>query len=122
MNKYVCECCGGQIDPRTMQCEFCGTQYKKEKEEVFRIETFQGKIQTFKSAFDIPDEFLLHNPQEASEIAVHHVANQLAGMIAPYCEYMVADDPMRCQKQVRAIIKIVEPINKGLRIGGDDFE
>ena len=116
MKKYICECCGGQINPLTMQCEYCGTQYKKENEEVFRIETFQGKVQTFKSAYSISDEHLMRYPKEASEIALHHVANQLAQVIAPYCEYQVEDDPFSRQKRIYARIKIVEPMNKGLRI------
>lgn len=28
MEKYICECCGGSINPETMKCEFCGTYYK----------------------------------------------------------------------------------------------
>ena len=121
MKKYVCECCGGQINPRTMQCEYCGTQYKKENEEVFRIETFHGKVQTFQTAYSIPNEDLIRYPKEVSEIAVHQVANQLAQVIAPYCEYWVEDDPMRASKCIRSRIKIVEPMNKGLRIGGEDI-
>jgi hypothetical protein len=116
MNKYICECCGGQINPYTMKCEYCGTQYKNEDEKVFRIETFQSKVQTFKSVYNLPDEYLVRHPKEASEIAIHHVANQLADIIAPYCEYMVEDDPMCRQKRICARIKIVEPINKGLNI------
>ena len=120
MKKYICECCGGQINPLTMQCEYCGTQYKKESEEVFRIETFQGKVQTFQTAYSIPSEDLIRYPKEVSEIAVRHVANQLAQVIAPYCEYRVEDDPMRMAKRIYARIKIVEPMNKGLSIGGEE--
>ena len=116
MNKYVCDCCGGQINPYTMKCDYCGTQYKKENEQVFRIETFQGRVQTFKSAYNITDEYLVRHPKEASELAIRHVANQLADIIAPYCEYEVEDDPIIRQKRIYARIKIVEPMNKGLRI------
>jgi len=121
VNKYICECCGGQINPRTMQCEYCGTHYKKEDGQVLRIETFQGKVQTFKSALDIDDDYLIRYPKEASEIAIHQVANELASMIAPYCEYEIEDAPFRRQKRLHAMIKIVEPMNKGLRIGGNDI-
>lgn len=116
MKKYICECCGGQINPRTMQCEFCGTRYKEENETVYRIETFQGKVQTFKSVYNMPDEYLARYPKEASEIAIRHVTSQLADMIAPYCEYTVEDDPMRMGKRIYARIKLVEPMDKGLRL------
>lgn len=119
MDKYICECCGGKINPHTMTCEYCGTQYKKEDEKVFRIETFQVPVQTFKCAYDIPNEFIIRDPKSASLAVLNHLANELAEVIAPYCEYQIEDDPFRCQKRVRAQIKIIEPINKGLRIGGE---
>lgn len=114
MDKYTCECCGGHIDPYTMKCEYCGTQYKKENEQVYRIETYHANVQTFESVYNLPDEYLISHPKEASEIAIHHVANQLADIIAPYCEYAIEDDPFRRQKSIHARIKIVEPMNKGL--------
>ena len=85
-------------------------------EEVFRIETFQGKVQTFQTAYSITDEQLMRYPKEASEIAMHSVVNQLAQVIAPYCEYRVEDDPMRMGKRIYARIKLVEPMDKGLRL------
>lgn len=114
MNKYICECCGGHIEPITMKCEYCGTQYKKENEQVFRIETFRGRVQTFESAFSISNEELVRYPKEVSEIALRHVADQLAQVIAPYCEFRVEDNPMICSKRICARIKVVEPMNKGL--------
>ncbi len=114
MNKYICECCGGHIDPYTMKCEYCGTQYKKENDVVYRIETVHSRVQTFKCAYNIPDEYLINYPKESSEMAIRHVAGQLASMIAPYCEYTVEDDPLNHKKMIYARIKIVEPINKGI--------
>ena len=119
MEKYICECCGGQINPHTMKCEYCGTQYENKNERVFRIETFQSRVETFKCAYNVPNEMLHRYPKEASEVVIHHVANQLADMIAPYCEYTVENDPMTYQTRVYARIKIVEPVNKGLRMEGE---
>lgn len=34
MEKLICECCGGAINPISMQCEYCGTFYQGTKDGV----------------------------------------------------------------------------------------
>ena len=117
MDKYICECCGGQIDPHTMRCEYCGTQYEKNNENVYRIETFNSPVHTFESVYEIDDDVLSHySPQDISRIVMNRLSDQLAQIITPYCEYETVRDFRNFSHKVRARIKIVEPVKKGINV------
>lgn len=45
-NTYKCDCCGAPINPATMKCEYCGTQYQHRGGNIVRIETFRNPVHT----------------------------------------------------------------------------
>lgn len=95
MNNYICECCNGHIDPRTMTCEYCGTQYKREHDDsVIRIETYKNPIQVLKASASITDRMLREEPQKASEYAIRAMASKFAEIIAPYMVVQTSYDPV----------------------------
>lgn len=110
MDKYICQCCGGKINRNTMICEYCGTQYKKENNNVLRIEQYTAPVREFAARTAIPTQ-LSADPQEIMEIAIRHNASELAKIIAPYCEYSVEYDPLRAEHNVRSRIRLIKPIN-----------
>ena len=117
MYKYICECCGGHIDPHTMKCEYCGTQCEKHNENVYRIETFNSPVRTFESVYEIDDDMLSHcSSQDISRIVMNRLTDQLAQIITPYCEYETERDIRNFSYRVRARIKIVEPVNKEINV------
>ncbi len=118
MDKYICQCCGGKIDRETMTCEYCGTQYKKENDNVFRIEHCTLPVREVATCVNITDNYrMTHN--EIMEIAIHRAATDLAKAIAPFCEYSAEHDPATASTNIRARIRFV-PSAKG--IGGLFFD
>ena len=114
MDKYICQCCGGKINRITMTCEYCGTQYEQINNNVFRIERVKLPVREFAVRTVIPS--YISDPQEVAEIALHRTANELAKIIAPYCEYYRDYEPYLMQDRIQARIKLIQPINSG--IGG----
>ena len=112
MDKYKCSCCGGNINRATMTCEYCGTKYKEEYGNVFRIETFQNPVRTLASKTTVDTRLLYDNPKEYSEFAIKQLARSFAECIAPYMDVQCMHDPERCITTLEARIKVVEPINK----------
>lgn len=111
--KYVCSCCGGKINRATMTCEYCGTRYKEEYGNVFRVEIFQNPVRTLASRFVADDRYMLmNNPQEYSEYAIRTLARQFAESIAPFMELEYEHDPCMQRTILNARIKVVEPIHK----------
>lgn len=106
MEKYICECCGGHINPHTMKCEYCGTQYKKEHDNFIRIETFQNPVITLKSKVVIDR----HVPLEiASKVALEELTRELAKNLTPFLvvESFSHSDVM--EHEICGMIKIIKP-------------
>lgn len=114
-NKYICECCGGKVNPVTLTCEYCGTKYKRDYDaNVFRIETFQAPVDKFTCGV-VMDQRELHvlGPEKASEIAIHKIAEQMAEGLIPMIKYNVEYDPFGCCYNYRGEIRAIRPINGG---------
>ena len=111
MKKYVCECCGGQINPATMKCEYCGTQYKHDIENhVIRLETYTNPVDTFRAEVQYTNEELEITPLEIiSEYALKSLANKLSESIYNNMVVQHEYDPLTREHRVRGTIKIIKP-------------
>ena len=115
-NKYICECCGGKVNPVTLACEYCGTKYKQDYDtnSVFRIETFQAPVDKFacEVVMDQRDIYVL-GPEKASEIAIHKIAARMADGLIPMIKYNMEYDPICCGYKYHGEIRAIRPINGG---------
>ena len=111
MKKYVCECCGGQINPATMKCEYCGTQYKHDIEDhIIRFETYMNPVDTFRAEVQYTDEELKFVPLETvSEHAMRSLAGKLSESIANNMVVQHEYDPLTREHYVRGTIKMIRP-------------
>lgn len=110
IKKLICECCGGKINPKTYQCEYCGTCYKREHDEVLRIETYQNPCKVYESKIEISHEAIkAYGEEEVSKMAIRQLSRNLAEAIAPNMEMRTEYDPMYCQQRISARVRIVEP-------------
>ena len=111
---YICQCCGGRIDPLTMICDYCGAAYKKDHDNVIRIETFHNPVQTFSAQVAV-DPYLLRElgPEKASEVAMNQLVHELSKCIAPmmevYSDYRIDSGTY----VVNGRIKMVQPVHRG---------
>lgn len=110
MKKLICECCGAPINPKTYKCEYCGTQYKLETDEVIRVETFHNPIKVYKSKIEIPYEGIeAMGKEHTSKYAIHHLSRNLADAIAENMELHCSNDPFSRVQKITARVRIVEP-------------
>jgi hypothetical protein len=112
MNKYICDCCGGKINPATMECEYCGTHFKEDyiNDSVIRIETYRNPVETLAAATMIPDEMIKSlGPEKASEYAVHVLAKKLSEGIVPFMVLQSEFDPCRYHHKIEARVKLIVP-------------
>lgn len=111
-SKYQCTCCGGHIDPETMQCKYCGVQYEIENDWLrpIRIETFQMPIRTFKTQQIIAEEQARYlGMEKASQIAIESMARQLADAIAPMMKIEMNYNHFMQTREITGTVKVVEP-------------
>lgn len=109
MDKYICECCGGKINPRTLKCEYCDTEYKREGDDIIRIETFRNPVVPLKCGVSISREMLMNDPERTVRYVYGKIAEKLADSIMPYMIFENHDDVERCQTQIVGMIRVVNP-------------
>lgn len=110
MRELKCTNCGAPINPKTMRCEYCGTQYKIDNEQIVRIETFQNPCKVYKSQMIIPDEHVRAiGENEMSRIAIRQLSQNLADAIAENMELTYEHEPMSMAHRCTARVRIVEP-------------
>lgn len=116
-NTYKCDCCGAPINPATMKCEYCGTQYQHRGGNVVRIETFRNPVHTLAvenkiSMFDVK----ALGVEGATKAVMADMARQMAEALPAFMRIESAFDPATMYYRTRGTIKIVEPVR-----GNDDL-
>ena len=112
MNKYICPCCGGRINRASMTCEYCGTGFKNEHDNLIRIETFQNPVVTLGKSIMIDYRDFCMSPDQLSKYAIEKLAHGYAEVIAPYMDIESRFDPYNAAHILDARIKIVNPVHK----------
>ena len=114
MIKYICDCCGGKINPQTMECEYCGTQFREDflNDTVIRIETFKNPVETLKAAVVLPEEHVKAiGTEHASEFITKELSHKLSEGLAHYMVLENRFDPYRLVYVTSATVKVVVPKN-----------
>ncbi len=112
MEKYVCDCCGGTINPLTMTCEYCGTKYKRDDDwaKPIRIETYQNPVRTYTARVGIDAYDVRNNdPEIISRIAVEELSRELSKVIAPNMVIESQRDIRYGGYNIYGTIKVVTP-------------
>jgi hypothetical protein len=95
-----------------MTCEYCGTAFKEEHDNLIRIETFQNPVVTLGQSIRVNHLDFYENPEQMAELTIKRLANQFAEAIAPYMDLEYQFDPYTADHVLDARIKIVNPIHK----------
>lgn len=110
MEALICKNCGAAINPSTMKCEYCGTQYKRDHEQIIKVETYQNPCKVYKTQMMIPEEEIKHlGEEEIAKIAINTLSRNLAEAIKPNMEIHQEYDPMNMHQVITARVRIVEP-------------
>ena len=110
MEELKCKNRGAPINPHSLRCEYCGTQYKRDYDNVLRIETYQSFCRTYKSQINIPTETIrMIGEENASEIAIRKLSRNLAEAIAPNMEMRTEYNPCDMEQIITARVRIVDP-------------
>ena len=110
MRKYICECCGGTINTRTMKCEYCGCQYEDDGMKPVRVEMSYRPYKTLEARMAVSD-YLLDKigSDKVSELCVKELANKLAESIQPFIDIYVERDVRYLDTIVSGRIRVVYP-------------
>lgn len=117
MEKYICDCCNGHIDPATNKCEYCGTQYRLVDGHFIKIEDQDTKVRALTAECFVTDAVLtFNNEAKVADAVFKDIAYQLIDKILPYCEFESYHDVLNKKTTVKARLKVIDPARKGLQI------
>jgi hypothetical protein len=92
-----------------MTCEYCGTQYKEEANNLIRFETYRNPVQKLCVTTSFPEEAFKESPKEMAEYAIRHTAMKFAECIAPYMVMETNYDPECHARRIYGQIRVVVP-------------
>lgn len=111
LKALVCECCGGQIDRRTMRCKYCGTEYYVKDENVFRVETYNAPVKEMMAGMSIPREAVLNYGDEYRKFVLEKLSRKLADEMLDCMQVHSGYDPLTQEYVVKARVKAIVPVD-----------
>lgn len=114
MKALICKNCGGSINPKTLQCEYCGTQYQEEiTDNPIRhlvIQSCPADIKALGTKVSVSDDMMRNVPPERiAEFTMKEITRNLAEALAPFVKVETEHDPMMMVQVIRGSIRVVEP-------------
>lgn len=107
MKPYICPRCGGQVNRVKMICEYCGTQFREEYNEI-RVVTYNPLAHTLGANVTIPKELAVRSPREMSEYAIRKLSEEFASGIAQYMEVQTMAEPITDEVMFRARLRVLD--------------
>lgn len=108
---YICDRCGGHINRATMQCEYCGTRFREENDNVIRIETFRNPVREFSVKAVIPDYYVREMGCEtASRICMNELTKKMAECLPQLMNVRVEVIPTQNLVAATATLKGIVPV------------
>ena len=110
LKPMVCERCGGDIDRRTMRCQYCDTQYERKHEgtQINYVVERPG-IHRLRAEVRIADEMTRRDPEMATKIATDRLRNGIADGLLDYMKIYTNVDPMLMCQIIRGEVRVVDP-------------
>lgn len=110
MKNLTCSRCGGIINPKTYQCEYCGTYFEKPNNpemplRVLSVPTNVIPLQT-EVAFD-KDWFM--TSMDMGEYVYGTTADRLAHELVKYMDFKITENPPCNQVIAKGKVRVVLP-------------
>ena len=106
LKELTCKNCGGRINPATMTCEYCGTQYEERMDRIVFVSDRQAEV--LRAAVLINDEMIhLMGEETVSKYAIDEIALKLAEGLKKCMDVMVQERPELNSHEIRASVRVL---------------
>lgn len=106
----ICTQCGAPINRERMICEYCGTRYEKNGNDILRIEAYRKPPVTLEGYVAYPREAAFTIDSETlSKMMCGQLATKIADELAKYIDYAVQEDPISDHVTVRGRVRVLPP-------------
>lgn len=111
MIKYTCQCCGANISPHSLKCEYCGTEYKEDNYTLVRVQHYQAPIDTYRAGVTVTNLDLQTMGEKSGEIIADTLARRLTEVIKSNISINVRNMLEYNSQLFTGTIKVVKPIH-----------
>lgn len=109
LEALICPQCGGRINEATMQCEFCGTNFRSRAQDVLKIELERPGVHTLRSNVLMDDEMVAAlGAEKASELALQEMAQRMARCIMPFVQVRTEQDYFFNKTRISGWLTVVD--------------
>lgn len=112
LSELVCTHCGAALNPNTLKCEYCGTQYERRRDEFCNTQIilkYPSHIQKLCGEIAIPDHIMGISAETAAEYSMKELTHRLAEALAPYMKVETMRDPYTRTQIIRGSVRVVDP-------------
>lgn len=110
LKALICTKCGGRINRGTMECMYCGTQYKLDDQEVLHIARFDPKMDVLGCTVTLGSELMdIMGETEFCEVALKTLAEKMARQMLPLTTIRWSMDPLHRQVHLQGKIRAIRP-------------
>ena len=113
MQALICKNCGATLNPHTLKCEYCGTQYRREcGDGVIRVESYQRDVAVLRSRVSIEDFILRRSDIDKTAVlnaTRKDLTYRIAEALEPYIDIETHYEPRTMTHTVIGTIRVLEP-------------
>lgn len=106
MRELTCKNCGGRINPATMRCEYCGTQYEQSYDRIVFVSDRKAEVLQAKALID-NDMIQLMGEETVSKYAIDQLALKLAEGLKKCMDVTVQARPELGSQEIRASVRVL---------------
>jgi predicted amidophosphoribosyltransferase len=112
LEELRCTHCDAPLNPKTLKCEYCGSQYERKQEAgmTHYIQTCPAQIQTIASEIRVSRECMTNIPEPIiADKATMRLTRNLAEVLADYMKVETRMDWETNTQIIRGTVRVVEP-------------
>ena len=109
MKAMTCTQCGGQINPASMKCEYCGTSYKRD-EGLPRIIVHRPGVQVLQGEARVSHDFIEYariDDKEIGRMVRGDIARGMAEELTNFMDVQTRYDPMTDSTVIRGRVRVL---------------
>jgi hypothetical protein len=111
LRPYICERCGGTVNPATLKCEYCGTPYKDESLKHITITQQVPGQHTIRAEVRVEREFMQYDPERARDFTLSKLREQIADGLLGFMKITTSNDYgwEDHTEIIRGEVKVIDP-------------
>ena len=106
-----CKNCNGALNPKTLKCEYCGSQYREKNDNgrMVYIQTCPAKTEVLMAQVSVPDELVMRDAEGIAKHTLNEMSNLLAEELIKFVKFEKEYDIHTMTQIIRGTVRVVEP-------------